>query len=53
MVSFGISADGRLRKIVAHSTFEFYFETIKERVRKATLLKSIRPLKVYCPGFPS
>ena len=42
MVSFGISAHGRLRKIIAHSTFELYFETIKGRVRKATLLKSIR-----------
>ena len=53
MVSFGIPANGRLRKIVAHSTFELYFETIKERVRKANPLIRIRSLKEYGPGFPS
>ena len=33
------------RKIVAHSNFELYFETIKVRVQKATPWKSIRSLK--------
>ena len=51
MVSFGIPAYGRLRKIVAYSTFKLYFETIKERVPKAIPLKSKRSLKVYGPDI--
>ena len=50
MVSFGIPTNGRLRKIIAHSTFELYFETIKAWVLNSIPLKSIRSSKYGLDG---